>query len=313
MKRISSALRARALADGMASPKSGENPLRRPSVTPGKAFYPRHMSFRGALRHLSEWSGLPEPMERDLDTAASAEHENGWMPLLPVPSHAPLLLDARGIVRAFNPKRAGTSWEWTRWHPSLIHPYRSAEGALLGYVLRVDKAKGGKFTPALTFCESAAGERRWCVISLPAPRPLYRLLELHARPTSPVLVVEGEKTADAAQRLLPSMVATTWAGGSKAYHLTSFAPLRGREVICIPDADAEGRAAFDGWRSARGKDIPGIAEMLTNIGAAVRKVEPPADLPAGWDLADAEREGWDTSHVMAWIKGNLVPGACRAA
>lgn len=265
------------------------------------------MSFPGAIRHLREWSGAAEPVEREIERAGGDDY--GWTPLLPVPSDAPTLVDGRGIVRAFNPKRQGTSWEWTRWRPTLVHPYRLAAGALAGYVLRVDMAKGGKFTPFLTFCRhKTSGERRWCVISLPAPRPLYRLDELQQRPSATVLLVEGEKTADAAQRLLPSLVAMTWPGGAKAYHLADFAPLRARKVIGLPDADAEGRAAFDGRAGRRGKRIPGVLEILAGIGADIRRVEPQAE-PAGWDLADAEAEGWDAARALAWLKSNMVrPG-----
>jgi putative DNA primase/helicase len=265
------------------------------------------MSFRGAVRHLREWSGSTEPATREIDDLAGEERDYGWKPLVPVPSDAPDLLDRRGIARAFNPKRQGTSWERTRWRPTLVHPYCSANREIVGYVLRVEKAKGGKFTPAITFRQHVdTGERRWCVLPIPGPRPLYGLDRLNARPRATVLLVEGEKTADAAQRLLPSLLAMTWAGGSKAYHLTDFAPLCGRKVVCVPDADREGRAAFGGRVTRRGKRIPGILDILAGLGADARRVDPPIDLPDGWDLADAEAEGWDTGRALAWIKANLV-------
>ena len=40
-------------------------------------------------------------------------------------------------------------------------------------------------------------------------RPIYGLADLAARPDAPVLVVEGEKAADAAAELLPDYVAVT--------------------------------------------------------------------------------------------------------
>jgi hypothetical protein len=265
------------------------------------------MSFHGAVRHLREWSGSPEPATREIDDLAGEERDYGWEPLAPVPSDAPDLLDRRGMVRAFNPKRQGTSWEWTRWRPSLVHSYRNGAGDLVGYVLRVEKARGGKFTPAITYRQHVdTGERRWCVLPLPGPRPLYGLDRLVERPRATVLLVEGEKTADAAQRLLPSLLAMTWAGGSKAYHLTDFAPLRGRKVVCVPDADREGREAFDGRVTRRGRHIRGILELLADVGANARCVDPPTNLPDGWDLADAEADGWDTSRTLAWINVNLA-------
>ena len=263
------------------------------------------MSFLGAVRHLREWTASAEPKTTDIETLHRPDNY-GWSPVVPTPHDAPPLIDSRGIVRAFNPKRQGTSWEWTRWRPSLVHPYRSAGGELVGYVLRVAKRAGGKFTPTLTFCQNAAGERRWCVMPMPSPRPLYRLDELVKCPTATVLVVEGEKAADAGQRLLPMFVVTTWAGGSKAYHHADWSPLKGRSVVCIPDNDAPGRDAFDGRVTSRGKQVPGILEVLARIGADARCVEPPAGLADGWDLADAEKEGWDTARTLAWIKQNIT-------
>jgi hypothetical protein len=120
------------------------------------------------------------------------------------------------------------------------------------------------------------------------------------------VLVEGEKTAAAAQRLFRSMVAITWPGGSNAYRHVDFAPLQGRKVVCVPDADEPGLNAFLGRRDRRGKRIPGILEMLAEVGALTRAVYPEAIRPDGWDLADAEAEGWGTADAVAWLKSRLV-------
>ena len=78
----------------------------------------------------------------------------------------------------------------------------------------------------------------------PAPRPLYRLPELQQRPFSPVVVMEGEKTADAAAPLLSDQVVVSWCNGSRALHTADWKPLAGRQVILWPDADAAGRQAM---------------------------------------------------------------------
>jgi CHC2-type zinc finger protein len=263
------------------------------------------MSFPGAVRHLREWTGHCERLEADeIDTRV---RDYGWTPIIPVPIGAPPLI-ASGFVRAFNPKRAGTSWEWTRWRPVLAHPYRDTAGMLLGYVLRVEYVRDGrrhKFTPTLTYCEDGAGERRWCVIPFPRPRPLYRLDGIAARPDVDVLLVEGEKTADAARRLLPDMAVTTWPGGAKAYHLADLAPLRGRRVIGVPDADKEGRAAFDGQMTEQRRRIPGLLELLTAAGANASRIEPPIGLPDGWDLADALADGWGKVETACWVRAHM--------
>jgi putative DNA primase/helicase len=181
----------------------------------------------------------------------------------------------------------------------------------LGYVFRVIGKGGKKFTPTVTWCENAAGDQRWSVVPFTRPLPLYCLERLAARPAATVVLVEGEKTAEAAQRLLPSMVATTWPGGSNAYRHVDFSPLGGRTVICIPDADRPGREAFRGRWGQYGRRVPGILEMLPSLGAIPRLIQLDPDLSEGWDLADAEAEGWDRPQALAWLRNGL--GACNAA
>ena len=50
------------------------------------------------------------------------------------------------------------------------------------------------------------------------PRPLYGLDRLAARPDAPVIVCEGEKAADAAERLFPEYVAVTSPNGAGSPH-----------------------------------------------------------------------------------------------
>ncbi|MFZ9950852.1 MAG: hypothetical protein ACO3FA_01035 [Vulcanococcus sp.] len=114
---------------------------------------------------------------------------------------------------------------------------------------------------------------RWQLRAPAKPRPLYWA----RRDTAlPVLVVEGEKTADAAAALLPDHAVCTWMGGCKAVDLADWQPLARRIVTLWPDADDVGRQAM-----AR------LAARLLALGATVAVVAPPADLPQGWDLADA--------------------------
>ena len=69
----------------------------------------------------------------------------------------------------------------------------------------------------LTFCEhSGTGAREWRWKGFAPLRPLFGLNRLAARPDAPVVVVEGEKAADAAGRLLPGFVVITSPGGSNA-------------------------------------------------------------------------------------------------
>jgi hypothetical protein len=267
-----------------------------------------HLGFLGAVHRLCGWAGIPDPIGADLSLWAKHD-ESDWRPIHPIPSDAPpLIRDSGTTAQIFNPKRAGERREWCSLRPALVHSYCSAAGEPLGYVLRVIGKNGKKFTPTVTFCKNAAEDRRWCIVRFARPLPLYRLEQLAVRPTATVVLVEGEKTAEATGRLLPSAVATTWPGGSKAYPYVDFSPLRGRNIICVPDADRPGRDAFCGRRSQCGKHIPGILDLLANIAARARLVELETTLPEGWDLADGEAAGWDTAQALAWVRKGLGAG-----
>lgn len=78
-----------------------------------------------------------------------------------------------------------------------------------------------------------------------SPLPLYNLKELMDYFTKPVLIVEGEKTAEAAKHIFPEMVVTTWHGGAGNVKAADLSPLKGREVVLWPDNDAIGHKAMD--------------------------------------------------------------------
>jgi hypothetical protein len=261
------------------------------------------LGFLGAVRALCQWSGASEPEGCDLDLVAH-EAECSWRPVVPVPADAPRLMPGRP-VRVFNPKREGDCREWSSWRPAMVHPYRDGAGLLFGYVLRIESRAGRTFTPTVTYCQNSAGELRWCIVPFPRPSPLYGLDRLAARSNAVTLLVEGEKTADAAQRLFPSFVAMTWAGGSNGYRGVDFSPLRGIKVVCVPDADQPGRKALNGHRNRAGRWVPGILEALASVNAIARMADPEQGLPDGWDLADAEAEGWNEATALDWLKSRI--------
>jgi putative DNA primase/helicase len=154
------------------------------------------------------------------------------------------------------------------------------------YVVRKDKSDGGKDILPLWWDGSA-----WKWKAPPTPRPLYGKQQLATKPNAPVLVVEGEKTADAAALLYPSAVVITWPSGCKAIDKADWSPLAGRRCVLWPDADAAGRDA-----------MAKLAPRLLKAGVTqVRIVHPPADVPEGWDLADAD---WSVGAAAAYLKHN---------
>ena len=197
-----------------------------------------------------------------------------WNPIVPVPETAP--------APTFRHHKFGQhSKEWA---------YRTSEGGLIGYIVRFDLPDGGKDVVPRCYCTNAEGKREWRWLSFAKPRPLYGLDLLAAKPTAGVIIVEGEKTADAARKICPGVV-VTWPGGGKAVRYADWSPLAGRKVIIWPDRDEPGIAAAQS-----------IAKALAPIAASVRVITPPAGEPDGWDLADALAEGWDKAWVVDFLK-----------
>jgi uncharacterized protein (DUF927 family) len=199
-----------------------------------------------------------------------------WTPILPVPDDAP--------APTFRHPRLGV--------PVASWPYLDGQGRVLGYACRFETPEGKEILP-MTYGRDAGGTRSWRWKSFPDPRPLYGLDSLaKTGPDVPVLVVEGEKTADAAQRVVPSMAAMTWPGGCKAVAKADFAPLAGRMVFVWPDADAPGiKAAED------------VAVRALKAGAGqVFLVENHPDAPSGWDIADGEAKGMTSADALGWIE-----------
>lgn len=163
--------------------------------------------------------------------------------------------------------------------PAQAWTYRNAAGEVLGYVCRFEKEGGGKEVLPLTLWREG-GRLAWRWKAQPVPRALYRLDALAGAPAAPVLLVEGEKAADAAAKLFPDFVAMSWQGGSKAVAKADWSPLAKRRVLILPDADAPGIAAAEA-----------VAAAARRAGAdGVAIVTLPHGLPAGWDCADAFAE-----------------------
>lgn len=110
--------------------------------------------------------------------------------------------------------------------------------------------------------------------------PLFRLPEVVNAPA--LLIVAGEKAADAGRKLFPHLLTTTSLGGENAFTKTDWSAVKGRVVIIWPDADEPGI-----------KYAMSVARLCKEAGAAsVRIVEVPISAPKGWDIADDAPEGW---------------------
>lgn len=193
------------------------------------------------------------------------------------------------------PQAASQPRHKTLGSPTATYRYYRADGALAGLVARWDRSGEPKsILPAIP----ADRGNGWQWKAMSAPRPLYRLPELVASADDgrQVLVVAGEKCADAAAKLLPDLAVTTWAGGearsSKAIERADWTSLAGRSVVLWPDADPTGDTA-----------MAEIAGILTKIGVKSLKVIRVSDRPLHWDIADAILEDkWTTEQILEFAK-----------
>jgi putative DNA primase/helicase len=173
--------------------------------------------------------------------------------------------------------------------PSRIWPYRDADGALIGYIARYD-TKDGKEIRCWSWGARGDEPAKWDCGAWSKPRPLYGLDRLEARRGAPVLLVEGEKAADAAQELLGQYVVVTWPGGAQAWKHADLEPLRGRRVDLWPDNDEAGIAAMRALMGILG-DTRGLA--------CNGKFVDPNRMADGFDAAD-----WTgtSTELIDWLR-----------
>lgn len=178
--------------------------------------------------------------------------------------------------------------------PAVRWYYRDEAGYPLFAVLRFDQPGKPKTIRPATLWQMPDGKMAWQLKAAHAPRAIYNLDKLAKHPEAPVLVVEGEKAADAASKLFPDWIVTT-SGSATSATTASWSPLAGRRVAIWPDADEPGR-----------KYAEEVHQALQDLGvASVSVVALPDGLPEKWDLADLETSpvpGLDAGAALALIK-----------
>lgn len=182
--------------------------------------------------------------------------------------------------------------------PNFIHPnhgesiahwtYRDEEGRTIFHVARYEP-EGKKHVLPWSWSD----EKGWILKGFPAPRPLYGLEHKHLHAEKKLcLIVEGEKTAEAARQLLGSKYwVITWPNGAQAFKKADWSPVFGWCVLLWPDRDKAGKYAMDG-----------IAELLKKHCPQIRMIDPGQE-EDGWDADDfLYKENFDEAKTIAWAK-----------
>src|SRR5215212_6639177 len=126
-----------------------------------------------------------------------------------------------------------TFWHGNHGDAQSTFCYRNEDGAPMGYTARFDFPDGTKEGLPRTLWQDESGQS-WRWRQWPEPRPLYGLDRLAHDPSAPLVVVEGEKCADAAVAVFPRSAVITSPGGSKVARKADWSPLKGRRVLIWP-------------------------------------------------------------------------------
>ena len=246
---------------------------------------------------------------------------------------------------AWRPGRGTVRGEASSCRPTMVHEYRDVDGGLRLCVARIERpgGRGKVFLPFRLGALPPEAPKRLAVVPetrmgwlLKGPsrgvrRPVYgidRVRRWIAAGGRWMLVVEGEKTCDAARRLLAqtgrqdTWLAVSPLGGAGGAMLADWnemlealvkAGTDSIDVVVWPDGDhptklADGDVLDPQERYARDV-VSGLAGAMKKAGmdpaaSRFRRVPAPLGAEPGWDLADAEAKGGDGRFVVDRIGGD---------
>ncbi len=116
--------------------------------------------------------------------------------------------------------------------------YRNEEGKPVLYIVRIDIANGSKLYHPFSF-----GDDGFIYMRRPKLKLLYRS-EFLNKDERPVVVVEGEKAADAAAKIFTKADVVSWVGGANSISEGNWDLIKGRKIILWPDNDEPGKKAM---------------------------------------------------------------------
>ena len=289
-------------------------------------------------------AGAPRPFRPQAKRRPTEQRELGDCDLAVVPDGVGRPVAGRPF-EAWRPGRGKVRGEASGCRPTMVHEYRDVDGGLRLCVARIERPGGrgkiflpfrlGELPPeAPNRLVVVPGTRTgWLVkgASRGVRRPVYgidRMRPWIAAGGRWMLVVEGEKTCDAARRLLAQTgrqdiwLAVSPLGGAGGAKLADWsgmlealvqAGVESLDVVVWPDGDhptklADGDLLDPQERYARDV-VGGLACAMKKAGmdpaaSRFRRVPAPLGAEHGWDLADAEARGRDGQFVANRIGGD---------
>lgn len=241
-----------------------------------------HLIYAKASMHAAAVALMDETGSTPAPPATPKKTTETWTPIIPVPPDA-----WKPFTKHFKHNKPSKKWE-----------YKTSAGETMCWIYRFDTDHGKEVLP-LSYCENSKGEKSWRWKGLNRPRPIYGLDIIKANPAHQILIVEGEKTADAARKIFKTLLLVTcWIGGTKNIKHTEWRHLDGKKLIYWPDKDGPGMAAaLEVYNLTKGK------------AAGFRVVMPPREWSEKDDLADGLEAGYNQDMCLSYMKTNLLdPG-----
>jgi len=290
----------------------------------------RGLKQGAAARELMQDMGwqAAEPPPRD---PAPTKRRTMWRAQAAAPAHAPepdFVWSYRDESKPDKP--------WVKIAAAMHWAYRR-DGVLHGYVARINridsKGEAVKETLPMTWCvdeSDSRGSARWKWQGWEQPRPLFLPSGQSPAPNRMIVLVEGEKCAQALHDAIQAeghedYEVISWPGGCKGWAKADWAWVpEGAQVICWPDADSDREPLSRSEREmgVRPETKPfksairqggmaamlGIGAVLSERGCRVRvcEIERPGVLTHGWDVADALAEGWGVGRCLDFV-ANAIP------
>lgn len=152
--------------------------------------------------------------------------------------------------------------------------YRNQKGDVCFYVVRY-KYKEGKETIPYSFNGSSWIPKAWV-----NDRPLYNVDKI--KNYHKVMIVEGEKCADAVEKAFPDYLGMCWQGGCNTVNKSDWSLIKNKTVVIFPDNDNAGYNAA--------KEVAGILKNKNSVRVMPIHI---FDLDEGFDIADMVEQNFD--------------------
>jgi len=191
--------------------------------------------------------------------------------------------------------------------PTHYFPYFNADSSFAFYMTRWPRSKEIESKKETRPYSINAQRNKWRSKFSPNPRPPYNLLELLNRPDAIVLIVEGERSVEAAKILFPNYVVITSSGGANGSNSTDWSSLKNREIIISPDFDAAGKQYFTRVKNLCVKaEAKSVKQLFTEkLGRFIIDndiiVERQGEVPTKYDLADSLTDGWSAELINSAV------------